>query len=220
MYSTWADDFMFLNAAYTATKTNAGTIAATAFAGGALLFTTDALAGDQCSLQLPAAQTNFPSGKKVFYACRLRSNSISGAAITAGLIQTTTTPGTVTDGIWFSKASGSLTNLSINTAVGSAIVTTAIPTSAYTLANNTDIDLSFHLDRVGNISVFVGQPLFGYVEQSGGGTTLPTRGRCLRLVLPSLPASTVNLNPTLAIASGTAGAKTMTADFAMASVER
>jgi hypothetical protein len=122
----------------------------------------------------------------------------------------------VTDGIWFSKAIGS-TILNINTAVGSAVITTPLPAASYALVNAVNIDLSFSIDRSGNLNVFTSANMVGYVPQSGTGATLPTRGRVLQLQ-PALTA--VNLNPTLAINETATANKTLTVDFHLVQKER
>lgn len=217
MYHTWEDDFDVLNPGYTATKTSTGTIAVTAGNGGLLLFTTAATSADLCSIQLPTADFAFVAGKKNFFLTRLQVSDAVNAGFVAGLIETTTTPGTVTDGVYFYKASGAANNLVLNSMIGSVLTSLTIPTSAYSLTNATNIDLGFYIDRKQNVYAFVGAQLVGYIAQSGSGSTTPVRGACAAFA-PSL--TTANLNPTLAVLAGTASAKTMTADFMLASEER
>lgn len=223
MYATLEDDFynsLGAAGAWTATKTGNGTIAHTAGAGGLALFTTNSTtpAGtDICSIQAPAAGFAFASMKKAFFLARLQLSSATNAAFLAGLIQTTTTPFTVTDGLYFLKASGAANNLILRSTVGSVNTDLTIPTSAYTLANNTNIDLGFHVDRAGNVYAFVGSQLVGFMPQSGTGSSTPPRGGVAAFA-PTL--TTANLNLTAAIQSGTAASSTMTLDFLMASVER
>lgn len=220
-YCEFADDFLgALSGQYTATKTGNGTIAATAGDGGRMLFTTNSStpAGtDIASLQLAAAAFSNTAGKKMFFECRLQLSSATNAAFLAGLIQTTTTPFTVTDGIYFLKATGSLTNLILRSTISSVNTDLTIPTSAYTLANATDIDLAFSIDRKGNVYAFVGSQLVGWIPQSGTGSSLPPRGP-VGSFAPSI--TTATLNPTIAIQSGTAASSTMNVDFIMAAKER
>jgi hypothetical protein len=214
-YHTWQDDFDVLHSEYTATVTGAGTIASAAGDGGTLLFTTAATAVDLASIQMPTAGFSLTLGKKFFFACRLKVSSASLAEFRVGVIQKTATPFTTTDGIFFDKATGSAANLSINHSVGSVNQTLAIPTGAYTLADNTYLDLAFYLDRNGAINAFVGSQMFGWLPQAGG---FGTRGAVAAFTPAALTA--VNLTPTLAVRSGTASAKTMTADFGMTAKER
>lgn len=213
-YHAFADDFdTQLGAAglYTKTATGNGTVAHTAGDGGLALFTTNSStpAGtDICSLQLPAASVSLTQGKKLFYVTRLQLANATNPAFVLGLIQTTTTPFTVTDGIWFSKASGS-TNIFLNHAVASTVTQVQVPAGALTPANATNFDLGFYLMRNGDIVAFAGSQLVGLMFQNG--TTPPYAGPQARITPASL--TTANLNLTMAVQSGTAASTTMTADF-------
>ena len=218
MYHEVEDDFDSSLAAsvWTQTHTGNGAIAHAAGDGGLITFTTNSStpnASDIAAIQLPAAGFTYTAPKKLFFAVRLQVSDATNAAFLTGLIQTSSTPFTVTDGIYFSKATGSAANLVLNTAVGSTITSLAIPTAAYTLANNTTIDLGFHVDRLGNLFAYVDSQLVGFVPVQNANN--------VGAVASSAPTfTTANLNPTLAIQSGTASSKTMTADFIMAAKER
>ena len=217
-YHSFEDDFNFLNPSLTATKTSTGTIAATPGDGGLLLFTTAATAPDLCSIQAPVAsfaRAAADAGKKMFFLARLQVSSAANAAFIAGLIQQTTTPFTVTDGIYFSKATGSAANLVLNSAAGSVITSLVIPTSSYSLTDNTNIDLGFYVDRNGTIYAFVGANLVNVVP--GNVASGQVKGS-LGSITPAI--TTAALTPTLSVQAGTASAKTMTADFMMAAKER
>lgn len=216
LYHSWADDFDAAVATldYTLTKTNAGTIAQSASDGGNLLFTTAALAGDLCSLQLPAASFALPVGKKAFYLTQLTLADVLNPTVIAGLIQTTTTPGTVVDGLYFSKVSGASV-FTLNSMVGSVLTSIPIPAATFTPVNGASFDLAFTIDRNGLVQGFLGQ-LVGFVPQSGTGSVTP--GRASVSFSPTLTAAV--LNPTISVISGTATAKTMIADFLMAATER
>lgn len=220
-YHFFQDDFDILNPTYVATKTGAGTLTGVAGGGGFLLATTAALATDNVVLNLPFAGFQLTQGKKAFYLTRFQLSSASNAGFICGLINTTTTPftgGQITDGIWISKVTGSLTNLNINYALASVVTTVALPTGAYTLANATNLDMGFYVDRFGNINAFIGAQLVGWLPQSGVGALFGGRGVVAAIAPATLTA--VNLNPTIGILSGTAAASTMTIDFEMAAQER
>lgn len=223
-YHQFFDDFDntlgAANGFYTVTAAT-GSLAHVAGDGGLALLSTTAAASSFVSAQLPAASFSLPqgagAGKKFFYLTRLALSDVTASAFIAGLINTTVTPfAAVADGIWFSKAIGS-TVLNINTAVGSSVVTTPLPAASYALVNGVNIDLSFNIDRLGNLNVFTSPNMVGYVPQSGTGSTLPTRGRVLQLQ-PALTA--VNLNMTLAINETATANKTLTVDFHLAQKER
>jgi len=224
-YHQFYDDFdnaLGATGLYTVTAAS-GSVAHTAGDGGLALFTTGASAGNFAEIQLPAASFTLPqgtlAGKKLFWMGRLQLSDVTNSIMIAGLCNITTTPfSAVADGVYFQKPNSSAT-LNIISTIASTATTTAIPTSAYTLANATSIDLAFYIDWYGNLNVFVGSQLFGYQQESGGGPSTPVRGRCLQI--SGLSLSTANLSPTLAVSNGTAAsAKTMTVDFHGAMKER
>lgn len=258
-YSQFADDFVSASVANYTTTAAGGSVASAAGDGGTALFTTAAGANSFASIQAPAAFVlpstgNAPPGtsgsqKKLFWLARLQLADVTLATFIAGLCITTATPYTtgvrsVVDGLFFYKAPGALNNLTlINIASNAGSPTGAgftnsfvIPTSTYTLANASYIDLAIFIDRNQNLYAYVGFPLVGWIPQSGSGPVDPITG--LSLSPPNGPVlanynyqsqgpqtpimfTTVNLAPTLAVSNGvTAVAKTMTADFHCAQKER
>lgn len=221
-YHMTSDDFdqEIAESGYTKTTSGNGTIALTPGDGGRALFTTNSstpAAGDVASLQLPAAGFTFTALKKSFFLCRVQLSDVINAGLLTGLIQTTATPFTVTDGLYFLKASGSATNLILRSTIGSVNTDLVIPVAAYALANNVDIDLAWFVDRNQTAYAFVGGQLVGYIPQSGIGATTPARGPAASFA-PVLTAAV--LNQTIALQSGTATSKTANADFIMTSKER
>lgn len=227
------DDFaneVALTTKYTVTISAGCTVANTAGDGGIITYSIDGdAAGDFASIQRPVASFAFTAGKKSFFLARVQASDVINGVIIAGLIQTTVTPLTVTDGLYFFKATGSATNLVLRHSVGSVNTDIVIPTNAYTLANNVNIDLGWAVDRNQNIYAFVGSQLVGYLPQSGtgpvssGGTSLlPVSGpvAALQQTTTPLTLTAVNLNPTVCFGAGTASAKTMLTDFWLASKER
>lgn len=220
-YHVHHDDFDTLaTGKYTATNTGNGTIALTAGDGGQLLFTTNSstpAAGDVSSLQIGAASFTYSAGKKLAFECRVKLSSVTNNEMIVGLIQTTSTPFTVTDGIYFFKATGAQTLVlrSTNTSVNTDIALPAAVSAA--LADATFVDLAFYADGKGNLMAFVDTQLVGFIPQSGVGSSTPRRGA----VASGAPSfTTATLNPTLALKSGTASSKTMTVDFITVAKER
>lgn len=226
------DDFannVALTSAYTVTVSAGCTVANTAGDGGLITYTIDGdAAGDFASIQRIVASFSFTAGKKAFYTCRLQSSDVTNGVIIAGLIQTTATPLVVTDGLYFFKATGA-TTLVLRHAVGGVFTDIAIPAAANVLANNTNIDLGWYVDRQQNIYAFVGSQLIGYMQQSGTGpvnssgvSILPVAGpvAALQQAVTPLTLTAVNLNPTLCFGAGTASAKTMIADYWLSAKER
>lgn len=217
-YAQYDDDFLQYNAGdYTVTATG-GSVAATAAsgAGGRVLFTTGATAGNFASIQLSTAPFQYVATKKLAYLCRLQVANVTTSALIAGLINTTVTPfSAVADGIYFNKAAAS-TSIVLTAVTGSAVVGSV--TIAGALTNATDIDLGFYVDRSGNIRAFVGNSLEGVKRQD-----VATLGPNYSILATSLTGAltTALLNPTLAISNGaTAAAMTGVADFQLAAMER
>lgn len=226
-YHVSASDFDTYGASeWTPTATGNGGAALAAGDGGILALSTNnstPLATDIASIQRPVAAFTFVpatssvAGKKSFFLTRLQVSDATNAAFVCGLMNTTTTPFAATDGLYFSKASGAANNLVLISMVGSTPTTLTIPTAAYTLSNNTNIDLAWSFDGKGNVYAYVNGNMVGYIPQSGTGSTTPNRGGVASFS-PTL--TTATLNPTLAIQSGTTSSKSMSVDFVLAARER
>lgn len=218
-YAYYDDDFLPYNASLYTVTAAGGTVAATAASGsgGRILFTTGAVAGNFAEIQFPVAGLQNVSGKKLAYLARLQVANITTEAVIAGLIATNVTPFTsVADGIYFSKAAGATTISLIAVTGGVTVGSTSISTSA--LSANTDIDLGFYVDRLGNIKAFIGNNLEG-VKRPNTATLGPTNGILASALTGALTA--VLLNPTIAVSNGTtAAAATLVADFMFAGQER
>lgn len=243
-YHQFEDDFD--NALQAGSATNGlyvysgtGSVVHTPGDGGLALFSTTAVNAAFESMQLPAASFTAPqgvlAGKKMFYIVRLQLSDVVASAIIAGMVNTSATPfAGLTDGIWFSKASGG-TQLAINIAAASSIKSFNIATNSYSLVNATSIDLAWYIDKYGNIQYSVGSQLVGWIPQSGtsavsasGVPLLPVLCPTGKLYSGNQPTTvgsgytlpSVNLNVTLAVQAGAAAIKTMTADFHGVAKER
>ena len=231
-YHFWEDDFDDFKAnanTYTVTATGNGAAANYAIDGGAVRLTTNSstpATTDIVSVQLPAASyafvpsTSSVSGKTSHFWARVQLSDVTNAAFVIGLGNTTTAPfsASLTDGLYFTKASGS-TQINLVSNIGGTTVTTAVPVSAYTLANATYIDLCWYYDGRstaaapnGTVQIFVGNELIA------GGQSNSARGPVASFQPTSL--TTALMNPTLAVQSGTASSKTMTVDFLFAARQR
>jgi len=218
-YAVYEDDFLHYNAAdYTVTVNANGTAAATPGAYGRLLFTTNSstpLVTDIVSVQTTAADFVNTATKKLAFLARGQLADVTNPAILWGLIQTTTTPFTVVDGIYFSKVSGS-TAITLNVVASSVSQgSVTIPAAALTPVNATDFDLSFTVTSKGVIEVYAGTGLIGQDLSQDTPTPL---GPVATLTPTAFP--TAVLNPTVAVQSGTASSKTMNMDFVFTAAER
>lgn len=218
-YATFFDDFMAYNSAlYTVTANTNGSVAGVAGDGGLITFTTNSstpLVTDIASIQTSVANTTLSQTQKITFGTRVSLSDATNCAFDCGLIQKTTTPFTVTDGIAFSKASGS-TTINLNVVSGSTVQATVALNSIFVPTNNSYFDVAFELNGRGDVLVFIGQNLFG---QKQNQDTAPL-GPMARVSIGALTLTTANLAPTLALQSGTASSKTMTADFLYAMKER
>ena len=199
-------------------------VASVAVDGGAFLYTAGTTAGSASTQNGKASFTVNSAPKKVFFQTRMQASAAALGTATvsllAGLIQTTATPGTVTDGVYFTYSNGVL---KINSTIASATTSVTIPTAAYSSAivANTNFDLAFYINRAGDVLAFVDTQLVGFVPQSNIGTTNGPQnaGAVARMTAPSL--TTAILNPTLAIIQGgTTASCTMQVDFFGAYKER
>lgn len=223
-YNNWFQDFDMPYPTGTVTNTlgGGGSIALTAGDGGIELFTTNAstpLVTDYVSQQSAIASFALVAGKKTFFLCRMNLSDVVNAAFVQGLVSPNTTPFTsIQDGITFSKGTGG-TTITLTSIVGGVTTgSVAIPTAAFTLANNTYFDLGFVVTQQGEIRVFANNNSVGYIPQSGTGATTPNRGAVAAVTPTSLTA--VVLAPLSAVNSGTATSKTMSMDYLLVARER
>jgi hypothetical protein len=196
IWHTYFNDFDVYTAGdWTNTATGAATNAIIAGDGGLLSMINSAANNDLDSLQLKFASFAIVANYKAWFKMRFSISNATNAALTLGLIQTTTTPLTVTDGIYFAKAAAS-TTLTAKVAKASAISTVNVGT----LANATYVNVGWHYNGTSSLDVYLNNTKVG---------TLP---------LTNLP--TANLNLTMAVANGTAAANTLNVDYIFASTER
>lgn len=194
-HSYWNDFDVYTAGDWTGTATGSVTNAVIAGNGGILSMINSAANNDLDSLQLKAASFAIVAGSKAWFKARFSLSNATNAALTLGLIQTTTTPLTVTDGLYFSKAAAS-TTLNLITAKASAASTVAVGT----LANTTYVNVGWHYDGASAIAAYLNNVKVG------------------SLAVTNLP--TANLNLTIAVSNGTAAANTLNVDYIGAFNER
>lgn len=196
VFHTYFNDFdVYTSGDWTSTATGSVTNAVIAGSGGILSMLNSASNNDLDSLQLKAASFAFTAGQKGWFKARFSISNATNAAIIIGLIQTTTTPLTVTDGVYFSKAAAT-TTLTAKTTKSST--TTSV--NVGTLANSTSVNVGYYYDGDSTIRVYLNNVQVGSLAT----TNLPT----------------ANLNLTIAVANGTAAANTLNVDYIFASIER
>lgn len=193
---TYFNDFDVYTAGdWTNTATGSVTNAIVAGDGGWLSMLNSAANADLNSLQLKVATFALTAGREAWFKVRIKTSSATNAVLTVGLIQTTTTPATVTNGIYFNKLAAS------TTVTGKVTVASATTTvNVGTLADDTFTTMGWHFDGRNLVQFYFGGNRIG------------------SLTIATLPA--INLNLTIAEANGTAAAITTTVDYAFASTER
>lgn len=234
-YSTFWDDFVgYVPGNYTVTATGNGTIAQTANGlGGRVTFTTNSstpAATDIVMLQPGAAtQASFKMSNflKMAWLARINAANNNGA-YQLGIMQKTTTPATITDGMVATRVtSGTGWVFSLyagSSSVGS--VTIADTLSGYAAGSDMDIAMVYNGRAslpynvglsgtgLGDVLVYMGSSLVGQVLNQNTAPLNPI-GRFSPTSLP-----TVVLSPTLAMQSGTAASTTAIFDFIYGGLER
>ena len=215
---TWAfvysNDFdNYVNTDFTTTAVGSGTVAGVDYENGAIVLTTSTGASDSVLMQRRNAQFKLTSSRDSFFKFAGELSDATNCAFHCGLIATTTTPLSATDGVYLLKANGA-TTMSLISVVGGVSTTVALPT-VETLANNTRFEVGFHVDPTGNVEVFFNPGSGLTVQNPQAGDS---RGRVAALYNPTL--TSVLLCPSFGITNGTAAARTLKADFIVAARHR
>ncbi len=167
-------------------------------ADGGRLLVTNAAADDNSSFNQKVGESFlFETGKKLWFDCLFQVSDATQSDVVIGLQITDTTPLDVTDGVFFLKSDGAAT-IDLLVEKNNTATTTA---SVATLANATDVRLSFFYDGVSSIAVF------------SGGVQVATS------VTTNLPDDEV-LTVSFGVQNGEAVAKTMTVDYMLVAKER
>jgi hypothetical protein len=231
-YPTWVHEYFndfntYLPSDWTVTLTGTGTSALTAFDGGALLSTTTAGATDANFYQLGAAGFKIgsqvsPVPKETFFKYSGVLSDVVNSTFYAGLIVTSATPLTATDGLYIYKATGSSTMALVSKIGG---VTTTVPFPAPCVpVNGVQFEVGIHVDYLGNVEAFwnptTGDNPLGYAQQAAN-PPVPL-GRVATLyqtgAVPVVTSAVLNLS--FGIQNGAAAAKTLTTDFIVAERHR
>lgn len=195
LHSYFNDFDVYTSGDWTNTATGSVTNAIVAGDGGWLSLLNSAANADLNSLQLKVATFAITAGKEAWFKARLKTSSATNAALIVGLVQTTTTPLTVTNGVYFSKAAAST---SLTCKVTGASTTSTV--SAATMADDTFITMGWHYNGSNLVTVYI---------NGNRVASVPTT---------NLPSTALNL--TIAESNGTAAAITTTVDYALCSTER
>lgn len=168
--------------------------------GGLLLLTTDVLEDDASFLQKVGESFLLAAGKKTWFKARFKVSDATQTDIVMGLQVTDSSPLDATDGVYFQSDDGdALLDVYCrkNATTGSTSAT-----GIATLANDTFVEVAWYYDGVDEISYFVNGVQLGTLDASS--TYLPD----------------TELTVSLGVQAGSAGAKTMTVDYVLASKAR
>lgn len=203
-FHTYFDDFdTYVANDWVVTETQVAATEALANGdGGILLLTNSAANNDLVAMQKVGESFIFETNKKLFFKCRFKVSDATKSALVFGLQVTDTTPLSVSDGVYFSKAAAS-TSISFN-AYKESTGTTA--SNVATLVDNTYITLAFYYDGNSYINYF-----------AGTNNLNPTYiGRIASTNIPNTQTTTISF----ALSNGEAVAKTMSIDYIFAAKER
>jgi hypothetical protein len=214
---TWSqmycEDFnTFAPGDYTNTTVGTGTATLIPWDGGAIALATSAGAADSVYLQLVSASYKNTAGRAMFFKFKGQLSEVINCVFHAGLMATDTTPQDDPNGIYIRKPTGAAT-LQLVITVGGVPAVYPFPTSLL-LTAATDFEVGFMVDYLGNVAGFY-NPGTGPKQQN---TPNIPDGRVVSAVAPSLP--TALLAPSMGLLNSTAAARTLTADFIVASRER
>jgi len=194
----YLEDFDYYTAAdWTVTETGVATQALTNADGGRLLITNAAADDDASFSQKIGESFLFETGKKLWFDCLFQVSDATQSDVVIGIQITDTTPLAVSDGVYFLKTDGAAT-IDLVVEKDSTSTTTS---SVSTLADATDVRLSFFYDGVSAIKVFAND-----VHVATSTTTN----------LPDDEELTISYG----IQNGEASAKTMSIDYILVAKER
>jgi hypothetical protein len=201
---------------WTITKTGTGTVALAAGDGGQLLLTNTTGAADAIYMQLVAAGFKLVAGKDVFFKFAGTLSAVVNDVFYAGLLATTTTPGSTQDAVYINKPTGSAA-LQLVTVIGGVSTTVAFPAAAIPVAG-TAFEVGFHIDYLGNVEAFFNPTTGADWQQlnptSSSAGAMTARGAVVRSQAPSL--TTANLNVSFGLLNSTGVANTLSVDYVTA----
>lgn len=214
---TYHNDFdTFLASDWTITKTGTGTVALTPGDGGQLLLTNTTGVADAIYMQLSAAGFKLVPGKDVFFKFAGTLSAVLLDVFYAGLLATTTTPGTTQDAVYILKPTASA-QLQLVTVIGGVSTIVNFPTAAIPVAG-VQFEVGFHIDYLGNVEAFFNPTTGADWQQLAPTSTsagaMTTRGRVAASFAPSL--TTAVLSPSFGLLNSTGVANTLAVDYVTA----
>lgn len=220
-----ADDFDFFNASKWAVS-GTGAVAPTAvdtLDGGAVLFTTGAVASDETIIQSSGGMQlgGLPVPKATFFKAKFALAEPATTGVYAGIWTPAGTMGSPTNGVWIESVAGSNTLTLMKSVAGAAV---SLGTTAFTFAAGVMAEVGFAIDELNNVEWFInpGTGKTGYARNapSPAGVVAGTAslGRVGQVAGVTLPSAVIV--PSFGILTSTAAAVTADLDFLVAVRER
>jgi hypothetical protein len=167
-------------------------------------------------VQVTTASFKNTPGKGMFFKFKGTLSDVTNCAFHAGLIITSATPQAATDGIYIFKPSGAAL-MQLISKIGGVTTTASFPASQIPV-NGVAFEVGIMIDANGNIGAFFNPTTGSNPISASAAATGQARGRVASILAPSITAQL--LTPSFGILNSTAAARTLTADFVVASRER
>ena len=183
---------------YTTTVVGTGTAAGITGVGGLYQLATSAGATDSVSVQDATPNFAFAGTTQGWFHTLITPSDATSSELLVGMLNSTTTPLTATDGFYFHKSSG-------GTAVDLVIKNAGVATTTAhiaDMANATAIKLSLYYDGRGTLNYYVNNVKVGIITDT-----------------TTFPLATVVLGTTFFILNAAAAIKTLVLDYYMAAAE-
>ena len=205
---------------WTVTTGSTGSVGLTDGNGGLLIISSAGATNDIQAMQLVPKSFAFTTGSQMWFACNLSLGATATlGALQFGLANTHATPGTTTDGAFFSKAAGSASltfSLRASSTSTTATVGTLVASTAYTFGfyynGNADKPALFVYSTIGQTTANgLITPGNGSGYYSGGNYVAASFGSEYANAITNLP--TANLTAGVGIKASTGATVSATLDY-------
>lgn len=185
-------------ASYVTTVVGTGAATYPTAIGGILQLTTSAGATDSVAWQHSSADMAYSPTQQGWFHTLLTPSDATAAEYIIGMLNSTTTPGSATDGIYFHKPSGAT---AIDLVFKNASVVTTIANIG-NMANATAIKLSLYYDGRGTLNYYINNNKVGFTTNTA-----------------AFPLPTVALTSSFYILNAAAAVKNVQVDYYLAATE-
>lgn len=205
-FSSLTDFDKYAAGDWTTTKVGTGTVAETAYDGGAILLTNTTGGSDSIHMQHPVGQHKLTLGKEHFFKFRGKVSDAVNTFVQCGLIGIDTTPLATADGLYFIK-NEDVTTISLVSMIGSVATSVTLPASCV-IASNVEFELGFYVDYKGDVFAFFNPTTGANTPATDGSVGV---GYVAKLTQPGL--TQVLLSNSFGLTNSSAAAHTLTVDY-------